>query len=241
MNKDLIRKRFAKNLSTYNENARIQEQMSEKLLSFADKNEYENILEIGCGTGLLTQKTFEKFLFKNYIANDIVEDCSKYIQSISPEINFICDDAENFIKNDKKKYDLILSNAVFQWIENFEEFIFELINKLNTGGSLLFSTFGTENFREIYHVLGKTLPYKSVKDYQEIFKTQNFIIEEEIRILAFKSSKDILKHIKNTGVNALNETYWTKTDMSNFEKGYNNFCSGSPTLTYNPIYIKITK
>ena len=241
MNKDLIKKRFAKNLDNYHANARIQEQMAERLLSFTDKKEYESILEIGCGTGLLTAKAAEKFSFSSYTANDIVEDCKKYIQAINPKINFISEDAENFIKNNSKKYDLILSNAVFQWIENFEEFISELLNRLNTGGSLLFSTFGTENFREIYHVLGKTLSYKSVKDYKEIFKEYNPTIEEEIRILAFKSSKDILKHIKNTGVNALNETYWTKTDMSNFEKGYNNFCSGSPTLTYNPIYIKITK
>lgn len=241
MNKELIKKRFAKNLNTYNANARIQEQMAEKLLSFADKNEYKNILEIGCGTGLLTQKAVKKFSFTNYIANDIVENCKDYAQAISPDIKFVCQDAEYLIKNDSNKYDLIISNAVFQWIENFEEFIFELINKLNPGGTLLFSTFGTENFREIYHVLGKTLPYKSEKDYKEIFKTQALTIEEEIRILAFTSSKDILKHIKSTGVNALSETYWTKTDLSNFEKGYNNFCSGTPTLTYNPIYIKITK
>jgi len=241
MNKELIKKRFAKNLDTYNANARIQKQMTERLLSFADKNEYDSILEIGCGTGLLTQSAVNKFSFKEYTANDIVPECEAYIKEISPEIQFISDDAENFISNDKNKYDLIISNAVFQWIENIETFIPELIDKLNQGGCLLFSTFGVENFREIYHVLGKTLPYKSVKEYEKLFKNIPHKIEEEIRVLAFKSTRDILKHIKNTGVNALSETYWTKTDMSKFEKGYNNFCSGSPTLTYNPVYIKITK
>ena len=51
--------------------------------------------------------------------------------------------------------------------------------------------------------------------------------------------KDILKHIKSTGVNALEMVSWTKTDMQKFENGYNNFCSGVPTLTYNPIYVNI--
>ena len=51
--------------------------------------------------------------------------------------------------------------------------------------------------------------------------------------------KDILKHIKSTGVNALEMVSWTKTDMQKFENGYNNFCSGIPTLTYHPIYVKI--
>ena len=239
MNKDLIKKRFAKNLDTYNKNARIQTRMAEKLLSFADKKEYENILEIGCGTGLLTQLAASKLAYKNYTANDIVENCREYIKEISPKINFICDDIEKFIKNDENKYDLIISNAVFQWIENFEEFIYSLQTHLNPNGSLIFSTFGIENFREIYHVLGKSLPYKGVKEYEAIFKNTPHIIEEEIRVLAFQTPKDILKHIKNTGVNALNETYWTKSDMQNFENGYRNFCSGTPTLTYNPIYIVI--
>ena len=34
---------------------------------------------------------------------------------------------------------------------------------------------------------------------------------------------------------------WTKKDLIKFENGYKNFCSKRPTLTYNPIYIKITK
>ena len=40
MNKDLIQSRFAKNLKTYNENARIQKRMAERLITFLNKNNY---------------------------------------------------------------------------------------------------------------------------------------------------------------------------------------------------------
>ncbi len=239
MNKDLIQKRFAKNLDTYNDNAKIQKKMAERLLSFLDRKDFDDILEIGCGTGFLTQLVNEKFSFKTYTANDIVESCEKYVKEINPKINFIPADIEKAVENSDKKYDLIISNAVFQWVENLESFIKLLVSKLNDGGVLLFSTFGPENFREVNFVLGKTLPYYSANELQEIIKGYKSVIEQEMHVMAFKTPKDILKHIKSTGVNALEMVSWTKTDMQKFENGYNNFCSGIPTLTYHPIYVKI--
>ena len=239
MNKDLIQKRFAKNLDTYNDNAKIQKKMAERLLSFLDRKDFDDILEIGCGTGFLTLLVNEKFSFKTYTANDIVESCEKYVKEINPKINFIPADIEKAVENSDKKYDLIISNAVFQWVENLESFIKLLVSKLNDGGVLLFSTFGPENFREVNFVLGKTLPYYSANELQEIINGYKSVVEQEMHVMAFKTPKDILKHIKSTGVNALEMVSWTKTDMQKFENGYNNFCSGIPTLTYHPIYVKI--
>ena len=239
MNKDLIQKRFAKNLDTYNDNAKIQKKMAERLLSFLDRKDFNDILEIGCGTGFLTQLVNDNFNFKTYTANDIVASCEKYVKEINPKINFIPADIEKAVKNSDKKYDLIISNAAFQWVENLESFIKLLVSKLNDGGVLLFSTFGPENFREVNFVLGKTLPYYSANELQEIIKDYKNIVEQEMHVMAFKTPKDILKHIKSTGVNALEMVSWTKTDMQKFENGYNNFCSGIPTLTYHPIYVKM--
>ena len=239
MNKDLIQKRFAKNLDTYNDNAKIQKKMAERLLSFLDRKDFDDILEIGCGTGFLTQLVNDGFNFNTYTANDIVESCEKYVKEINPEINFIPADIEKAVENSDKKYDLIISNAAFQWVENLKSFIKLLVSKLNDGGILLFSTFGPENFREVNFVLGKTLPYYSANELQEIVKDYKNIVEQEMHVMAFKTPKDILKHIKSTGVNALEMVSWTKTDMQKFENGYNNFCSGIPTLTYHPIYVKI--
>ena len=239
MNKDLIQKRFAKNLDTYNDNAKIQKKMAERLLSFLNRKDFNDILEIGCGTGFLTQLVNDSFNFNTYTANDIVESCEKYVKEINPKINFIPADIEKAVENSDKKYDLIISNAAFQWVENLESFIKLLVSKLNEGGILLFSTFGPENFREVNFVLGKTLPYYSANELQEIVKDYKNIVEQEMHVMAFKTPKDILKHIKSTGVNALEMVSWTKSDMQKFENGYNNFCSGIPTLTYHPIYVKI--
>ena len=64
MNKDLIKKRFSKNLKTYNENAKVQKRMAEKLIQLCKKNNYKKILEIGCGTGFLTECICAKLKFE---------------------------------------------------------------------------------------------------------------------------------------------------------------------------------
>lgn len=240
MNKDLIQQRFSKTLNTYEENARIQKKMAEKLVSFLNKNNYTNILEIGCGTGFLTKEIVKNISFKQYLSLDIVKDCESFIKNINPKINFITADIEEFLKNNNQKFDLIISNASLQWVNNFQETIELLEKSLTEDGELIFSTFGKENFREIYHLLGTGLNYKSPLEIKQLFNNLNISsIEEEIHIMAFKTPKDVLKHLQLTGVNAIENKSWTKTDLLKFENGYKNLCSTRPTLTYNPIYIKI--
>ena len=241
MNKELIKQRFSRKLGSYDENAKIQKQMAEKVLEFLPSSDYASVLEIGCGTGLLTKLAEKRLKYSKYTALDIVSGCEKYIKSINSNIEFVSSDIEEFIEKKDTKYDLIISNASFQWVENLPVFINKLVQRLNPNGNLLFTTFGTENFREIYYVLGKTLPYLSKKELEESLFEHSPVIEEEVRVMAFRTPKDVLKHIQDTGVNALSQETWTKSDLMSFEKGYNSFCANRPTLTYNPIYVMIQK
>ena len=239
INKELMRDRFAKNLKNYDKNAKIQKRMAERLMSFISNKSPKNILEIGCGTGFLTKLIKENLNYEKLTTIDIVEECESYINNIDSDIEFIANDIEEFLKINTNNYDLIISNASLQWVENFEEVIISLKKILTPKGELIFSTFGPENFREIYHVIGTTLNYYSTFELQKMFP--NSIIEPEIHIMAFESPKDVLKHLQLTGVNGVENQTWTKKDLIKFENGYQNLCSRRPTLTYNPIYIKTTK
>ena len=74
---------------------------------------------------------------------------------------------------------------------------------------------------------------------QEIFPTAK--IDTEIHVLAFNNAKEVLKHLQLTGVNAVEKKAWTKKDLIAFENNYNNYCGKRPSLTYNPIYVHISK
>ena len=127
-----------------------------------------------------------------------------------------------------------------QWIDDLENFVKILKTHLNDGGELVFSTFGKENFREIFHIMGTSLKYFSPKELLEMFSDTNVCVEEEIRIMAFENPKEVLRHLQLTGVNAIESKAWTRKDLSKFENAYLNLCSRRPTLTYNPIYLRIT-
>ena len=85
INKELIIQRFSKSLTTYNDEAIIQKKIICKLTEYIKAlkldNHYDNVLEIGCGTGLLTEKIGELFSPKNLFLNDICDDVKNYLNN----------------------------------------------------------------------------------------------------------------------------------------------------------------
>ena len=239
MNKDLIHNRFKKHLRDYDKNAKIQKLMAEKLINLCSRKKYKNILEIGCGTGFLTERISKNLEFENYTAIDIVEDCETYIKKINPNINFKVADAEK-IHSELTPQDLVISNATLQWLSDFEGTVKSLLNIIKPEGELIFTTFGKENFREIFYILGTGLKYYSEKELKDMFPDSE-IISSEIHIMSFNLPKDVLKHLQLTGVNGIENKTWTKADLKDFENLYSSLCVKRPTLTYNPVYIKINK
>ena len=132
---------------------------------------------------------------------------------------------------------MIISNATFQWIENLEPFIEKLKKQLTQNGELIFSTFGEDNLKEITNITNVGLNYYSLENLKNIF-TPSEIIEEKLT-LEFNSAKDVLKHLKLTGVNSIKSKHWTKSDLINFENKYHEICPNKIQLTYHPIYIKL--
>lgn len=237
MNIELVKKRFAKSIKTYDKNAFVQKGMAEKLKTMLIPKYYGKILEIGCGTGFLTRIVSKDLDFKTYIANDLVKDCKSYINEINPKIEFISGDIKEVLNNSNQTYDLIISNAALQWVRDYEDFFNILLKKLNPSGILLFSTFGKKNFIEIYETMGISLDYPSKEELKNVFRDYTFKIEEDLEVLSFNSALDVLKHIKYTGVNCLSTHTWTKADLKNFEEKYKK----PSVLTYNPLYVYVQK
>lgn len=123
INPKLIKKQFEKSFNSYNQNAIVQRLMAEKLVKNLSliKTDFNSILELGCGTGILTKEIVKAIKFKTYSANDLVEKSKKYVSEIIPNVQFYCGNA---LKVKTPKSDLIISNAMFQWFNKLENICF---------------------------------------------------------------------------------------------------------------------
>lgn len=234
INPKLIKNQFEKSLDTYNENASVQKLMAEKLVTETTKIkcDFDNILELGSGAGLLTREIVKTLNFKHYFANDLVEKSQYYIKNIIPDAMFYCGNAQKI--KPTQKMDLIISNAMFQWFKTIDADNYK--NLLNTDGILAFSSFSPENFKEIRELTGISLDYKTLDELKRIFE-KNFeilYVEEFIHTLKFITPLELLAHMKNTGVNALTAQHWTFKEVKDFCDKYSQKFP-EITLTYAPI------
>lgn len=238
INSKSIKKRFEKSMDKYDENALVQSELAQKLtLELAKINtKFDNILELGCGTGILTKEIKKHFGYKGYYANDLVEKSKNYIAKILPQYTFIHGNAQKI--KPTKKFDLIISNAMFQWFSDIEELIKYYKNFLTEKGVLAFSTFGPENFREIKDLSGLSLNYKNKQELINIIsKDYEILYTDEYRVtLDFENPLALLAHMKNTGVNSLTAKTWTVREVKEFcEKYLKKY--NEVKLTYHPILI----
>lgn len=234
-----IKKQFEKSMTDYDKNAVVQSLIADKMIIELTKisRSFDNILELGSGTGLLTRKIAKNIIFKEFYANDLVEKSQFYVKKYIPDSNFLYGNALK-IKS-SRKMDLIISNAMFQWFENLEKSISIIKNNLEKDGLLVFSSFTPDNFKEIRDITGLTLNYKSKSEIETSIRNLNLellYIEEFYEEMTFENPLALLAHLKKTGVNSLSEKTWTVKKIKDF---CDKFGKKYPItkLTYSPIII----
>lgn len=247
IDKEHVKRSFKKSISTYNENAVIQKNICKHLTELVNAHaqcSFDNVLEIGCGTGLMTECLIDNFNIGNIVLNDIVEDMSSEIHSLFESklfsrFDFLPGDAEKFEL--ESKFDLIISASTFQWFQDIDKVLSNMNNMLNTDGLFVFNTFASDNFCEIKTIKEGGLEYKSFEEMEDSLSKYFTIVhsEQTRQELHFNSVMDILKHLRLTGVNGTKpKKAWTKGGLKDFEDKYSElfYSDKGYSLTYNPAY-----
>ncbi len=249
IDKQLVKDKFLNSVDTYDNNAIVQKSMAKELIRVLIEklgNNFDNILEIGSGTGLLTKEIVESLNFKKLITNDFSSDYEGIIKGIFTDINFnyefIKGDAE-FIFDFPENNNLVISNATFQWFDDVVEFLFNTHNTIDDNGVIAFTTFGVDNFYEVNKIQKISLAYTSAKEIIEKVSDKYEVIysHSSKEKLFFSSPLNVLKHIKNTGVNSIknDSVFNPKKFISEYEDKFST--EKGVSLTYNPIYIILKK
>ncbi|TDT71895.1 malonyl-CoA O-methyltransferase [Hypnocyclicus thermotrophus] len=228
INKKYVQNNFSKSVNSYDSYAKIQKIMAQDLYNFLPNIKNPKILEIGCGTGIFTEYLFKKYenmtLDVVDISNDMIDIVKlKYKDKINSYI--VCDAEEYLFKN--QKYDLIVSNAVFQWFNNLEKTLDYYKTILNNNGKIIFATFIDKTYYELRNAF-----YEYNKDFifsQKFIKLEYFKKRKDIEILKnehyierYNNLLEFLKSIKKIGANSALQSrkLLTKNILRNVEKKY---------------------
>ncbi len=237
-----IKRRFGKSAKTYDNYADIQTRVALTLNSQITSKAPKKILEIGCGTGLLSSEIVKKYPEADFtftdISNNMLETAEQKLLSQFPEkkaqFSFKLLNPEKNIG--QEKYDLIISSMAIHWFEDVLNTLNSIQSALTPTGTFFFSTIGSNCFIEWRN----TLKELNVSHGLRIPPDLPGVIETETITVPYGSGKKFLKGLKLTGAHSPKPGYTPlsspklKQAIKKLEEDYN------AELSWHIIYGKIS-
>lgn len=172
------------NSSLYDDKHSFVSEYGKKIIGFVNIEREQKILDLGCGTGLLTKELAKKG------AEVIGVDSSReMIQRAKVNYSNLKFQVEDAIKLPfENKFDTVFSNAVFHWILN-QKGLLEGIYKVLKKDGLLVCEFGAKgNIRKIEDAFKKSIEAKgiqyiskfsfpSMEEYKALLETAGFKVK----------------------------------------------------------------
>ncbi len=244
VDKELVAQRFEQAASTYDSEALMQKSVASALwkltLRHTKLDVDSHVLEVGCGTGLLTRRLIEHLHPANIQLWDIAM-CPDGID----KTNFTRCDAELAIKSvPSGSFDLIISASTLQWFNSPSTFIADAVKALRPGGILAVSAYGPNMCGELRQAGYAVSNYPSLESLLSQLEADSVTVIEAVGdtlCQQFDSPRDVIRHLRATGVNALSRLPIPPTQMRGILANYPLDSDGKATLTFNPIYCIIKK
>ena len=225
----IVAKNFSRNPTYYHKNATTQFYVANKLanlISARSTKRTKKILEIGCGTGFLTEQLFHLYPESTFLITDISEAmlqyCKKHTEASRAQLSITANFAKMDISNAclKDNFNLIVSSLVFQWINDFDKFIQHLYSQLADNGMLIFSTLSPGTFtsvKQIFNEINIPFPMPKLWTPEKIKSAckdfDHIELHEELRVENFDSIHLFLKHIQGTGAGNASGKHITPAEL----------------------------
>lgn len=218
---------FKRSKDTYEEEARVQREVRERLLelvSLHTPGRFHSALEVGCCTGALSEGFCRQFFLKRYVVNDLVtsfcEASRLRIVHLCQEVDTLPGDIEHLAVSET--FEMIISSSTFQWLHDLRLCLSRLAALLEPNGYLVFAMFGPGTMVQFKELVGIGLDYTPQAKVLEWLATDFELIWSETRHYRqfFSSGREVLHHIKRTGVGGAGELVWTPQRLLDFERRY---------------------
>jgi malonyl-CoA O-methyltransferase len=248
MKKKII-KSFSKRARSYDDYSFIQKNVNERLFNRLNliKHDKKHLLEIGSGTGNLSQTLCREFPGIDIVSIDLSHEMLKEHKQKNYSARCIQTKGEAPpFKNES--FDTILSSLTLHWFDLDDNLFNRYSNLLRPNGLLLFSAAGPDTFREfrkcpesVYKKLrfNNFIDMHHYGDFMLNAKLKDPVVDSELITLEFPSLKQLLKSLRLTGTNTTSNDhsqYFHKHEYQAIGDSLYNEASDSFELTYEIIF-----
>jgi len=250
-----IKHAFSNASNTYDSVAQLQREVGCDLLTqFLSKKLTGNVIDIGCGTGFLTQALLPDCENVNLIALDLALPMLRATrEKLVDSVSYVCADAEN-LPFAKDSIDTLLSNVALQWCQPLHGALNELQRILNKDGTLIFSTFGSQTLCELKTAWASVDDFPHVNTFYNAQQLQQSLqkagfnhleIKVQQYLPRYESVLDLMRELKHIGAHnvhsARSRHLTTKTALQTMIENYPRTKSGEIVATFEVIFVKAKK
>lgn len=242
--KSLVGLRFSAAADTYERSASAQRAVTDYLADLTDGEHAisgREVLEIGSGTGFLTRALLSRGTPASLRTWDLVD--------TPPAVNAVyvqhcrCDAEITLRTLPDASVDTIISASTVQWFNSLPKFIFTAGRVLRPGGHLIFATYAPDNLEALTAITSRKLDTPSLDAIRTFIPEgmQLKVAEEQTIEACFPDVLTMLRHLKETGVNAVSRG--SVTDIHRICSDYPRINEGSEKvmLEYRPVFIVIQR
>lgn len=248
VDKSLVGRRFSAARETYRRGASVQRRVAESLWSRVEpliegKRDFGRIIEVGAGTGVLTE-LYEMALTCGGCRWSSLElwDLAEHFGMLPSNASWLTCDAETCIRSvEPESVNLLLSSSTLQWFHSPERFVAEAYRVLRKGGIAAFALYGEGTFSQLRELTGVSLRYPSLATLKAALPADAIIEvgETESISMDFASPKELLRHLRETGVNGASES--SPALALRIARHYPASPDGRYRLSYCPLYLIFRK
>lgn len=250
-----IQRAFNRFATQYDWAAKIQYEIGLQLLSRLDyiKITPKTILDLGCGSGKLTQHIKKRYpkaciIGVDFAFNMLLE--SKKKQGLFKKWSLCQADMHNlpFASN---TFDLVIANQTIHWAHSISKVLTEIHRIMAPNACLMFSTLGPDTFSELKQAwqaadqYGHTNVFHDLHDLGDQLLEHHFadpVVDADFMAVHYASCQSLLQSLKAQGVRNINPQRNTgltgKKAFRAFENAYAKLITqdGKYPLTYEVVF-----
>ena len=255
LDKTKIKQSFGNSSHTYDSVAELQRNVGRDFLrSFLPEKLNGVVVDLGCGTGFLTQELVRHCENVDLIALDLAFSMLQTTRGkLGDSVKVVCTDAEKlpFLN---EKINTIFSNLALQWCQPIDEALRELHRVLKSDGELIFSTFGSETLWELKTAWKTVDDFDHVNEFYTAPELQNALekagfVDVEIKnqhyISRYDSVLDLMRELKHIGAHNVNsqrrKNLTSQKSLQTMMANYPRNESGEIAATFDVIQIVARK